>query len=39
MRTSDEAYEYVTEIKQACNTSSVSDCDMEKGQLRCDANV
>jgi len=39
MRTSDEAYAYLTEIKQVLQYIRVSDCDMEKGQLRCDANV
>jgi aspartyl-tRNA(Asn)/glutamyl-tRNA(Gln) amidotransferase subunit B len=39
MRSSDEAYAYLTEIKQAMQFVGVSDCDMEKGQLRCDANV
>src|SRR5947208_9521683 len=39
MRTSDEAYAYLTEIKQIMQYIGVSDCDMEKGQLRCDANV
>jgi aspartyl-tRNA(Asn)/glutamyl-tRNA(Gln) amidotransferase subunit B len=39
MRSSDEAYAYLTEIKQVLQYIGVSDCDMEKGQLRCDANV
>ncbi len=39
MRSSDEAYAYVTELKQVIQYIGVSDCDMEKGQLRCDANV
>lgn len=39
MRSSDEAYAYLTELKQAMQFIEVSDCDMEKGQLRCDANV
>ncbi len=39
MRNSDEAYAYLTEIKQAMQFIGVSTCDMEKGQLRCDANV
>ena len=39
MRSSDEAYAYVTEMKQILQYIAVSDCDMEKGQLRCDANV
>ena len=39
MRSSDEAYAYLTELKQMMQYVGVSDCDMEKGQLRCDANV
>ncbi len=39
MRSADEAHAYLTEIKQVIQYIGVSDCDMEKGQLRCDANV
>ncbi len=39
MRSPDEAYAYITEVKQVLQYVGVSDCDMEKGQLRCDANV
>src|SRR5260370_126179 len=39
MRSSDEAYAFLTELKQIMQYLSVSDCDMEKGQLRCNANV
>src|SRR5689334_3282594 len=39
MRSSDEAYAYLTEIKQTLQFVGVSTCDMEKGHLRCDANV
>ncbi len=39
LRTSDEAYEYLTELKQVMQYVGASECDMEKGQLRCDANV
>jgi aspartyl-tRNA(Asn)/glutamyl-tRNA(Gln) amidotransferase subunit B len=39
MRSSDEAYAYLTEVKQTLQFIHVSDCDMEKGHLRCDANV
>jgi len=39
MRSPDEAYNYLTELKQVMQYIGVSDCDMEKGQLRCDANV
>src|SRR5438876_7825303 len=39
LRSSDEAYAYLTELKQIMQYVGVSECDMEKGQLRCDANV
>ena len=39
MRSSDEAYAYLTELKQMLQFIEVSTCDMEKGHLRCDANV
>jgi len=39
MRCADEAYAYLTEVKQTLQFVGVSTCDMEKGQLRCDANV
>jgi aspartyl-tRNA(Asn)/glutamyl-tRNA(Gln) amidotransferase subunit B len=39
IRSSDEAHEYLTELKQIVQYVGVSECDMEKGQLRCDANV
>jgi aspartyl-tRNA(Asn)/glutamyl-tRNA(Gln) amidotransferase subunit B len=34
-----EAYLYLTTLKQVLQYVEVSDCDMEKGSLRCDANV
>ena len=39
MRSADEAYEYMTYVKQCMEFLEVSSCDMEKGHLRCDANV
>ncbi len=39
LRSSDEAFAYMTEVKQALQFADVSTCDMEKGHLRCDANV
>jgi aspartyl-tRNA(Asn)/glutamyl-tRNA(Gln) amidotransferase subunit B len=39
MRSSDEAVAYLGEVKQALQFVGVSTCDMEKGHLRCDANV
>jgi len=35
----DEAFAYLTALKEILISGDVSDCDMEKGQLRCDANV
>jgi len=39
MRSSEEAYLYLTALKQTLQFVGVSTCDMEKGHLRCDANV
>jgi aspartyl-tRNA(Asn)/glutamyl-tRNA(Gln) amidotransferase subunit B len=35
----DEAYEYLTRLKEIIFYTGVSDCNMEEGSLRCDANV
>ena len=35
----EEAFAYLTSLKQALIYGAVSDADMEKGQLRCDCNV
>ena len=39
MRSAAEAHAYLTELKQVLQYVGVSTCDMEKGHLRCDANV
>jgi len=39
MRSSEEAYAYLTNVKEVLQFIEVSTCDMEKGHLRCDANV
>jgi len=39
MRSSEEAYQFLTALKQTLQFVEVSTCDMEKGHLRCDANV
>jgi len=39
MRGSQEAYDFLTGLKQTLEFLNVSTCDMEKGHLRCDANV
>ena len=35
----EEAYRYLTDLKLLLRYLDVSDCDMEKGSLRCDANI
>jgi len=35
----DLAYEYLITLKELLSYLDVSDCDMEKGSLRCDANI
>jgi len=39
MRAPEEAYAYLTTLKQVLQYAGISDCDMEKGSLRCDGNV
>ncbi|MBR4683010.1 MAG: Asp-tRNA(Asn)/Glu-tRNA(Gln) amidotransferase subunit GatB [Elusimicrobiaceae bacterium] len=39
MRSADEAYAYLTEIKRLMRWVGASNCDMEKGELRVDVNV
>jgi aspartyl-tRNA(Asn)/glutamyl-tRNA(Gln) amidotransferase subunit B len=39
IRSADEAHAYLTALKQTLQYVGVSTCDMEKGHLRCDANV
>ena len=39
IRTPDEAFEYLTRLKEILLYCGVSDCNMEEGSLRCDANV
>jgi aspartyl-tRNA(Asn)/glutamyl-tRNA(Gln) amidotransferase subunit B len=35
----DEAYEYLTRLKEIILYTGVSDCNMDEGSLRCDANI
>jgi aspartyl-tRNA(Asn)/glutamyl-tRNA(Gln) amidotransferase subunit B len=35
----EEAYEYLTRLKEIILYTAVSDCNMEEGSLRCDANI
>jgi aspartyl-tRNA(Asn)/glutamyl-tRNA(Gln) amidotransferase subunit B len=35
----DDAYEYLTVLRNVLRYADISECDMEKGTLRCDANI
>ena len=35
----DEVFAYLTSLRNSLVSAEISDCDMEKGQLRCDANI
>ncbi|MDH5680196.1 MAG: Asp-tRNA(Asn)/Glu-tRNA(Gln) amidotransferase subunit GatB [Spirochaetota bacterium] len=39
LRSSEEAYHYLTALKSILKYINVSDCNMEEGSLRCDANI
>jgi aspartyl-tRNA(Asn)/glutamyl-tRNA(Gln) amidotransferase subunit B len=39
LRTPEEAYQYLNRLKEILLFAGVSDCNMEEGSLRCDANV
>lgn len=39
LESADEALEYLARLKEILRWIGVSDCDMEKGSLRCDVNV
>jgi aspartyl-tRNA(Asn)/glutamyl-tRNA(Gln) amidotransferase subunit B len=39
LRTPEEAHDYLTALKAVLLYAEVSDCNMEEGSLRCDANV
>jgi len=39
MTSADEAFAFLTALKTTIIQGGISDCDMEKGQLRCDANI
>ncbi len=39
MRAPEEAYAYLTSLRQTLLYTGISDCNMEEGSLRCDANV
>ena len=39
LATAAEAHEYLSALKETFQYAGVSDCDMEKGSLRCDVNI
>ncbi|SDS34435.1 Asp-tRNA(Asn)/Glu-tRNA(Gln) amidotransferase subunit GatB [Opitutus sp. GAS368] len=39
IHSADEAFAFLTALRTAMVQGGISDCDMEKGQLRCDANI
>jgi aspartyl-tRNA(Asn)/glutamyl-tRNA(Gln) amidotransferase subunit B len=39
LRSAEEAFAFLTALKMIIIQGGVSECDMEKGQLRCDANI
>ena len=39
LRSAQEAYDYLQILKLTLQYLNISDCDMEKGSLRCDANI
>jgi aspartyl-tRNA(Asn)/glutamyl-tRNA(Gln) amidotransferase subunit B len=39
MESAEEAYAYLTTVRTTMVYAGISDCDMEKGQMRCDANI
>jgi aspartyl-tRNA(Asn)/glutamyl-tRNA(Gln) amidotransferase subunit B len=39
MQSAEEAYDYLSSLKEILQYIGASDCDMEKGELRCDVNI
>jgi aspartyl-tRNA(Asn)/glutamyl-tRNA(Gln) amidotransferase subunit B len=39
IQSAEEAFAYLTSLRNTMIYGGISDCDMEKGQLRCDANI
>lgn len=39
LQSAEEAYAYLTTLRTTMLYAGISDCDMEKGQMRCDANI
>ncbi len=39
IRSAEEVFSFLTSLRQSLIYAGISDCDMEKGQMRCDANI
>lgn len=39
MHSGDEVFAYLSSLKNTISFAGISDCDMEKGQMRCDVNI
>ena len=39
IKSADEAFAFLTAFRMILVAAGISDCDMEKGQMRCDANI
>ena len=39
IKSADEAFAFLTSLRTSLIYAGISDCDMEKGQMRCDANI
>ena len=39
IQSAEEAFAFLTALRMSLVAAGISDCDMEKGQLRCDANI
>ena len=39
LKSPDEAFAFLTALRMSLVAAGISDCDMEKGQMRCDANI
>ncbi|MDP1579033.1 MAG: Asp-tRNA(Asn)/Glu-tRNA(Gln) amidotransferase subunit GatB [Candidatus Didemnitutus sp.] len=39
LQSADEAFAFLTSLRMSLIYAGISDCDMEKGQMRCDANI
>lgn len=39
LHSGDEVFAYLNSLKNTISFAGISDCDMEKGQMRCDVNI